>query len=107
MTEEDDDLRCENDGCGKLVECFVCETCAQHYALHDPEACWESHEAWRLGNPKSIASWLPSPNSFTMHALTALSALRRACSALERVAIAAFTSARFVASAARESRQLW
>ena len=44
-----DELRCENEGCGRLVECFVCETCAEHCALEDPEFCWECHESWRLG----------------------------------------------------------
>jgi hypothetical protein len=44
-----DDLTCENQDYGKLVGCFVCETCAEHCALRDPEAYWEAHEAWRLG----------------------------------------------------------
>jgi hypothetical protein len=45
------DLTCEHERCASSLVCFVCETCAEHCALGDPDACWEAHEAWRLGYP--------------------------------------------------------
>jgi len=48
---EPDHPTCEVPDCGKLAECFVCETCAAHCALEDPEDCWRFHEAWRTGQP--------------------------------------------------------
>jgi hypothetical protein len=44
-----DDEECESEGCGELVDCYVCDACAAHCALHDPQACWDAHESWRLG----------------------------------------------------------
>ena len=45
------DELCEDPDCNRPVECFVCASCAAHCVLGDPEACWEAHEAWRLGKP--------------------------------------------------------
>ncbi len=51
INDKPDDLTCEVPGCGKLAECFICETCAAHCALEDPEDCWRFHESWRTCKP--------------------------------------------------------
>jgi hypothetical protein len=36
--------------CGQPVVCFVCDTCAEHCVTEGgPDACWDAHESWRLG----------------------------------------------------------
>ena len=52
-----DDDRCWGDGvdvstCGKPIVCSICESCAAHCLTEGgPDACWGSHETWRLGGP--------------------------------------------------------
>jgi hypothetical protein len=47
LAVDDDDLTRE---CGKPLVCYLCDSCAEHYLTDaDPDACWEAHEAWRLG----------------------------------------------------------
>lgn len=45
---DDNQLLCED--CDTPLVCFICDTCAEHCRTEGgPDACWEAHEAWRLG----------------------------------------------------------
>ena len=48
MTDADPNgLLCE---CGEPLVCFICDACPEHCLIDGgPDACWEAHEAWRLG----------------------------------------------------------
>ena len=52
--------------CGAPLVCLVCEMCPEHCLTDgDPDACWEAHEAWRLG--KGDPTFGEDPTATVMH----------------------------------------
>ena len=55
--------------CGLPAVCFLCDACPDHCVTDGgPDACWEAHEAWRLGKGdptfgEAFASRAPKPGT--------------------------------------------